>query len=349
MSSLVARRLRSAMGVSILATLAACGGQVSPQTNLSPAGAASSPPSAASPAPAITLGTTPNTVVVGRAVTLNWRAADAQNCTASGGWSGTQPTSGSQTTSPLTNTTKYTLTCTGAGGSASQSATVTVSSAPVTSPPPSVSLSASPTSVASGGSSTLTWSSTDATACTALDGWSGSLATSGTQSMDAITATKTYTLSCTGTGGSAAQSATVTVTSGAPTVGTVSRPSYNTGDGFFVLNGKLYDPNGNEFRIRCGNRNHYESNSSAGIVQPAPYGLADHAGIDGGVQSPRLRRGRLQRVDGGEHRGGDGHGCRHAGDQASRNPQARGHPARRHHGRRGQPALQQVERQDETG
>jgi len=85
--------------------------------------------------------------------------------------------------------------------------------------------------------------------------------------MDAITATKTYTLSCTGTGGSAAQSATVTVTSGAPTGGTVSRPSYNTGDGFFVLNGKLYDPNGNEFRIRGVNRNHYDSNSSAGIAK----------------------------------------------------------------------------------
>src|SRR5258706_49184 len=180
MSSLVARRLRSAMGVSILATLAACGGQVSPQTNTSPAGAASSPPSAASPAPAITLGTTPNTVVMGR---------------------------------------------------------------------------------------TLVGCGTGATACTASDGWSGSVATSGTQSMDAITATKTYTLSCTGTGGSAAQSATVTVTSGAPTGGTVSRPSYNTGDGFFVLNGKLYDPNGNEFRIRGVNRNHYDSKSSAGIAK----------------------------------------------------------------------------------
>src|SRR5258708_17726948 len=100
MSSLVARRLRSAMGVSILATLAACGGQVSPQTNTSPAGAASSPPSAASPEPAITLGTTPNTVVMGRAGPLHWTAADAQACTASGGRSGTPPTTGDPTQSP---------------------------------------------------------------------------------------------------------------------------------------------------------------------------------------------------------------------------------------------------------
>jgi mannan endo-1,4-beta-mannosidase len=47
----------------------------------------------------------------------------------------------------------------------------------------------------------------------------------------------------------------------------VSRPSYNTGNGFFVLNGKLYDANGNEFRMRGVNRTHYDSNSSAGIAK----------------------------------------------------------------------------------
>jgi mannan endo-1,4-beta-mannosidase len=131
----------------------------------------------------------------------------------------------------------------------------------------SASLSASPTSVASGDSSTLIWSSTNAAACTASGGWAGSLATSGSQSMDAITATKTYALTCTGSGGSATQSATVSVTSGAPAGGTVARPSYNTGNGFFVLNGRLYDPNGNEFRMRGVDRNHYDSNSSAGIAK----------------------------------------------------------------------------------
>jgi mannan endo-1,4-beta-mannosidase len=45
------------------------------------------------------------------------------------------------------------------------------------------------------------------------------------------------------------------------------RPSYNTGSGFFVANGKLYDANGNEFRMRGVNRNHYDSNSQAGIAK----------------------------------------------------------------------------------
>ena len=49
--------------------------------------------------------------------------------------------------------------------------------------------------------------------------------------------------------------------------GGVARPSYNTGNGFFVLNGKLYDANGIEFRMRGVNRTHWDSPSAAGIVK----------------------------------------------------------------------------------
>ncbi len=47
---------------------------------------------------------------------------------------------------------------------------------------------------------------------------------------------------------------------------TVSRPSYNTGNGFFVANGGLYDANGNAFRPRGVNRVHWDSSSAAGIA-----------------------------------------------------------------------------------
>jgi mannan endo-1,4-beta-mannosidase len=43
--------------------------------------------------------------------------------------------------------------------------------------------------------------------------------------------------------------------------GTATRPSYNTGTGFFVANGKLYDANGIEFIIRGVNKVHYDSES----------------------------------------------------------------------------------------
>ncbi len=48
--------------------------------------------------------------------------------------------------------------------------------------------------------------------------------------------------------------------------GGVARPSYNTGVGFFTLNGKLYDANGVEFRIRGANRAHYDIAPTGGTL-----------------------------------------------------------------------------------
>lgn len=78
---------------------------------------------------------------------------------------------------------------------------------------PTVSLTASASSVTAGGTVTLTWSSTNATACTASGGagWTGSPGTSGTLAV-VVSATETLMLTCTGPGGSATQSVTVTAT-----------------------------------------------------------------------------------------------------------------------------------------
>jgi mannan endo-1,4-beta-mannosidase len=249
------------LGVATLIAVAACSpSQVTTQADAK----ATDSPSGITP-PVVSLSTSANSIGMGRSVTLKWSAAGAQSCMASGGWSGAQPTSGSQNTTDLTTTTKFTLTCVGNGGSASQTATVTVAAVPPSTNLPTVSLSAGVASLASGASTTLTWASTNATACTASGGWSGALMTAGSESTEAVNASTTYTLTCTGSGGSAVQSVTVSVTSGAPTGGTVSRPPYNTGDGFFVLNGKLYDANGNEFRMRGVDRAHYDSHSQPGI------------------------------------------------------------------------------------
>src|SRR5665213_3045317 len=48
---------------------------------------------------------------------------------------------------------------------------------------------------------------------------------------------------------------------------TAQRPPYSTGNGFYVDNGKLYDPNGIEFRIRGVNRLHCDSSSAADIAR----------------------------------------------------------------------------------
>lgn len=87
--------------------------------------------------------------------------------------------------------------------------------APTPTPAPTVSLSAAPTTVAQGGSTQLTWSSANASTCAGTGAWSGAKATSGNQAINSILATSTYSLTCTGGGGSMTRSVTVTVT-GAP-------------------------------------------------------------------------------------------------------------------------------------
>jgi hypothetical protein len=129
---------------------------------------------------------------------------------------------------------------------------------------PTVSLSASPASISSGSSATLNWSSANATSCSASGGWSGTMATSGNMSTGALSSSTTYTLTCSGAGGTTPASASTTVSVQSGTTGGVSRPSYNTGYGLFVLNGKLYDSKGIEFRIRGVNLCHYDSTQYSG-------------------------------------------------------------------------------------
>lgn len=93
---------------------------------------------------------------------------------------------------------------------------------------PTVTLTANPTSVVSGSSSALSWTTTDATACTASGGWANARPTSGTNvSTGPLTSTQTFTLTCSGIGGSGvADSATVTVTPApAPTVTLTANPT----------------------------------------------------------------------------------------------------------------------------
>ena len=84
------------------------------------------------PAPTLSFSVTPSSIDTGSASTLSWSAANATSCTASGGWSGSKATSGTQSTGALTANASYTLTCTGTGGSASKSAAVTVTAATAT-------------------------------------------------------------------------------------------------------------------------------------------------------------------------------------------------------------------------
>lgn len=77
---------------------------------------------------------------------------------------------------------------------------------------PTATLSASPSTIDQGQSSTLSWNSTNATSCTAGGGYSTGGATSGSASTGALSQTSTYQVTCSGLGGTSAPAfATVTV------------------------------------------------------------------------------------------------------------------------------------------
>ncbi|HQX79236.1 MAG TPA: hypothetical protein PLC64_10995 [Steroidobacteraceae bacterium] len=109
-------------------------------------------------------------------------------------------------------------------------------------PPPSVTLTAAVGSVTSGAATTLTWSSTHATSCTASGAWSGTRATAGSESTGALTSAATFTLTCTGSGGSGTASATVGITTAGPVsvqgVITYARVPYLTGNGLDYVNSR---------------------------------------------------------------------------------------------------------------
>jgi hypothetical protein len=156
---------------------------------------------------------TPSSISSGAASTLSWIATNATSCTISGVGAVT-PGGGvltSTTVMSITATTMYTLTC-------QNSLSVAVSSLPVTVtvvPPPAIGqFSASPTSISSGGSSTLSWTATNAASCTisgvgAVTPGGGALTSTTVMS---ITATTMYTLTCQNSLGVAVSSLPVTVT-----------------------------------------------------------------------------------------------------------------------------------------
>jgi len=114
-----------------------------------------------------------------------------------------------------TATTTYTLTATNAAGSTTSTVTVTVTvNAP--SKPTISSFTASPPSITSGYSSTLSWATTGATTIAITPGTFASTSASGSTSVSP-TATTTYTLTATNASGSTIATAQVTVTaSGGP-------------------------------------------------------------------------------------------------------------------------------------
>jgi uncharacterized protein (TIGR03118 family) len=106
----------------LLLLVAACGG-----------GYGGSGSGASVPPPTVALSVQPTAITAGQTATLRWSTSGAGTCTASGAWSGTQATDGTEAVSPTAvGSNTFTLTCAGSGaasGSTSASATLSVTAA----------------------------------------------------------------------------------------------------------------------------------------------------------------------------------------------------------------------------
>jgi hypothetical protein len=151
--------------------------------------------------PVVNITLSPSSIYTGSSSTLSW-SVDYGTILVDSNF-GAISVNGSQTVNPLSNTT-YTLTARGPGGQASGSGTLTVGPKP-----PTITLTASPTSAAYDGSTTLTWSSTGATSVSSSN--FGASATSGSVTLYNLTSSQTYSITVSGLGGSATASVQVSV------------------------------------------------------------------------------------------------------------------------------------------
>lgn len=94
--------------------------------------------------------------------------------------------------------------------------TSNVVSAVTAAPPPTVIILTSPSQITSGGNTALTWTTTNATDCTASGSWSGTQLTANSIVMSSIASGKKYTLTCSGPGGSSGPVSTSTTVVSAP-------------------------------------------------------------------------------------------------------------------------------------
>jgi len=159
------------------------------------------------PQPTVSISASPTAVIQGESTTLTWTSTDAASASINCGI-GSVDVNGSMNVSPAATTT-YTITVTGPGGTATSSVTVAVNQLP------SVNLSASPTNVASGGSTTLTWSTAN-TLSVEIDQGIGAVALSGSRSITPEITT-TYTITAANAHGHTTDTVTVMVEE-APTV-----------------------------------------------------------------------------------------------------------------------------------
>ena len=144
------------------------------------------------------------TIQAGETVTLDWVADNATDCTASGDWSGSKPVRGTDVVGPLSETSAFVLTCSGAAGSTKETMIVTVMQNPTDSV---LDFMASPQVVSSGSTGNLQWKAENVSDCNGSGAWEGVKNSSGTAQVGPFSEVGdyTYNLECTAVDGSKIQ------------------------------------------------------------------------------------------------------------------------------------------------
>jgi hypothetical protein len=154
----------------------------------------------------------------GERARLSWASINTRFCNASGDWSGKWPTEGVYQTQPLTSTGVYELKCSAKGGAVKEQLVLTVAEAspePILDPQPepapepepvaepTIAFSSDREQLRQGETAILNWSTTNADSCSGSGAWAGEKTAAGSAQVGPITERSTFTLSCTGAGGSA--------------------------------------------------------------------------------------------------------------------------------------------------
>ncbi len=187
-------------------------------------------PSCPVPPPTCTLTAAPATIDSGDSSKLSWSTTNTDSFTIDQGVGSVATSSGSKNVSPSTTTT-YTGTATGAGGTIHCSTKVTVTPPPP--PAPTCTLSASPSSIITGDSTKLSWTTKNATSFSIDHGIGGVTPVASGATTTAPSTTTTYSGTATGAGGTVHCTTKVTV-----------NPPPPPGKGCLLITKETFDPSG---------------------------------------------------------------------------------------------------------
>ncbi len=145
----------------------------------------------------ITISVSPSSVSAGDSARISWNAIGATSCTASGGWNPVINTFGTYPADNVQTTQTFVITCERDGVSGTASTTLEVV------PRVPVTLLAAPSDVAMNGSAKISWVASNVRqgrdgVCTASGDWSGSYRASGEVTVNNLTATSTFFMTCGG-------------------------------------------------------------------------------------------------------------------------------------------------------